>query len=606
MKHKTRMIIKKLILDNFRNFQHRTDITFENLTVIIGKNDLGKSTILEAIDIFINEENAVIKPDKDDACKKSESDEFTLELVLSEFPINVNIDEGNKTSLKDEYLLNKDGLLEIKKIYKNGKCTGVFIHALHPTTEITRDLLLKKQPDLKRIVEENRFNCENKTKNASLRKAIRDGVGDLALNEIDIPVDQEDAKKIWGKLQNYLPIYALFQSDRANKDGDSEVQDPMKLAIREILQKDELQQKLNDVAKEVEKISGEIAKRTLDRLSEINQDIAKELRPVIPPSKDLKWEGVFKNIEIVSDDGVPLNKRGSGVRRLVLLNFFRARAEEKKTEDSRLNVVYAIEEPETSQHPDHQKILIRALRDLAMQDGRQIFITTHSPSLVQLLPRESLRLLRKCDDCLTIVNGDLAISDVINDLGVLPIIGKVAIFVEGELDRQFLLGLNNIPELNKIIDISKIAIIPLTGSVLEKWINRNYLDGSNIVEFHLYDRDGDFKYKNAIDVVNKRPDSSMGFLTKSAEIENYIHPSLIECFDKFKGISCDQIRQKWSIENIPKFLSKNSKLDERVIKEIICCCLSQKMSKELLQDINVWEETEGWFQNIKKLANITT
>ncbi len=372
------MKIKQLILENFRNFQNRSVVELDNLTVIVGRNDLGKSTILEALDIFINEGDAVVKVDKDDACKRSSSDEFSLGVVFSDYPNNVDLDEGNQTSLEDEYLLNKDGMLEINKHYKNGKCVGVYIRALHPTADNAKDLLLKKQQDLKKIVEENGYSCENKIKNATLRKSIRDGVGDLKLEEIDISANEEDAKKIWGKLQGYLPVYALFQSDRPNKDGDSEVQDPMKLAIKEILQKEELREKLNGIAEEVKKISEEIVQKTLAKLSEMNPDIAQELKAIIPPSNDLKWESVFKNIEISSDNGVPLNKRGSGVRRLVLLNFFRSRAEEKKTEGSKSNVVYAIEEPETSQHPNHQKILINALKELAEQEGRQIIITTHS------------------------------------------------------------------------------------------------------------------------------------------------------------------------------------------------------------------------------------
>lgn len=599
------MKINKLILDNFRNFQDKIAVDFNSLTVIIGKNDLGKSTILEALDIFINENSSLVKLDKDDACKRSQSDEFSIGVVFSEYPERVDIDEGNQTSLGDECLLNRDSLLEIHKHYKNGKCTGVYIHALHPTAEGAKDLLLKKQQDLKKIVEDNSYDCDNKTKNASLRKAIREGVGDLQLEEIDIPVNEEDAKRIWGKLQSYLPVYALFQSDRANKDEDREVQDPMKLAIKEILQKEDLQNKLRDIASEVEEISKEIAQKTLEKLSEMNPDIARELKPVIPPCADLKWDSVFKNIEISSDDGVPLNKRGSGVRRLVLLNFFRARAEEQRDLDSKSNVVYAIEEPETSQHPNHQKILIKALKELADQEGRQIFITTHSPSLVQLLPKDSVRLLRKNDSNLEIIGGDLAISDIIDDLGVLPVIGKVAVFVEGEMDREFLLNIGAITELKQIIDISKISIIPLGGSTLERWINRNYLDGTNIIEFHLYDKDSDEKYKDAIAKVNARPDNSKGQLTESLEIENYIHPSLIEGCDRFSSISCTSIKSQWVDKDIPEFVSQKTQIDELIVKEILCCSLSKKMNKQLLEDINVWNEVKGWFESVKNMTEQT-
>ncbi len=598
------MKINKLVLENFRNFKNRTSIEFNDLTVIIGRNDLGKSTILEALDVFINESNALIKLDKDDVCKRSDSDEITIGVVFTEFPEKVDIDEGNQTSLADEYLLNKDGLLEVIKKYKNGKCIGVYIHALHPVNEEAKDLLLKKQKELKQIVEDKGYDCENKTKNASLRKAIREGVGDLKLEEIDISVNEEDAKRIWGKLQTYLPVFALFQSDRANKDGDSEVQDPMKLAIKEILKKEDLQRKLSEIAKEVEDISEEIANKTLEKLSEMNPNIAKELKPVIPSSSELKWESVFKNIEISSDDGVPLNKRGSGVRRLVLLNFFRARAEEQKSLDDKSNVVYAIEEPETSQHPNHQKILVKALKDLAFKDGRQIFITTHSPSLVQLLPKDSVRLLRENESEVEIVSGDLAISEIIEDLGVLPVIGKVAIFVEGELDRQFLLNINsNVPQLKQIIDLSNLAIIPLGGSVLERWVNRNYLDGSNIVEFHLYDKDSDEKYKSAVTKVNDRPDLSSGQLTNSLEIENYIHYSLVNECERFDGITCSSIEESWSESDVPAFIYGETGIEVYIVKQIICCSLSKNMTKELFEDLGVWEEVSGWFSDIKTLAD---
>ena len=78
-----------------------------------------------------------------------------------------------------------------------------------------------------------------------------------------------------------------------------------------------------------------------------------------------------------------MNKRGSGVRRLILLNFFRAKAEEKASRDNR-TLIYAIEEPETSQHNEHQKILIDALKELANK-GHQILLTTHSGHIVKQL-----------------------------------------------------------------------------------------------------------------------------------------------------------------------------------------------------------------------------
>jgi AAA15 family ATPase/GTPase len=192
-----------------------------------------------------------------------------------------------------------------------------------------------------------------------------------------------------------LPLYTLFQSDRKNSDGDSEVQDPLQLAVKQIIGDETLQIKFNEIAVEVERKLTEVSTRTLNKLREMNPEIANSLVPIIPSSESLKWKEVFKNVSISSDDNIPVNKRGSGVKRLILLNFFRAEAERRREESNIPSIVYAIEEPETSQHTRHIKQLIRALISLAETLNTQIVITTHSPALVKELNFENLRLISK-------------------------------------------------------------------------------------------------------------------------------------------------------------------------------------------------------------------
>lgn len=43
------------------------------------------------------------------------------------------------------------------------------------------------------------------------------------------------------------------------------------------------------------------------------------------------------------------------MKRLVLLSFFRAEAERRLSEQGGNGIIYAIEEPETSQHTENQK-----------------------------------------------------------------------------------------------------------------------------------------------------------------------------------------------------------------------------------------------------------
>jgi AAA15 family ATPase/GTPase len=103
---------------------------------------------------------------------------------------------------------------------------------------------------------------------------------------------------------------------------------------------------------------------------------------------------VFKSVSITGDEDIPINKRGSGVKRLILLNFFRAEAERRKNENNVPSIIYAIEEPETSQHPNHQRKLIEAFIELSQSDNTQILLTTHSPSIVKLLEFDHIKLIK--------------------------------------------------------------------------------------------------------------------------------------------------------------------------------------------------------------------
>ena len=375
------MKIIKLTLKNFRGYLGEMSINFDNFTAFVGKNDIGKSTILEALDIFFNGNEAINKIEKSDlnvdVLALNEKDpEISIAVCFSELPKSIVIDSTNNTTLQAEYLLNQDGELEVVKKYKNGSSSPkVFIRALHPTNPSCNNLLQLKNDELKRKLESENISCENKSVNAVIRNAIwtyfenKEGLR-LSTTEIEVTT-KGDTKSIWDQLQSYLPLYSLFQSDRKNTDGDSEVQDPLKEAVKEILSDSTLQQKLNEVAITVETKLKNVAERTLAKLSEMDPDIAKTLQPVIPPADSLKWQDVFKNVSITSDENIPINKRGSGVKRLILLNFFRAEVERRQSETSAPNVIYAIEEPETSQH------------------------TTHSPTIVKKLDLKNIRIIIK-------------------------------------------------------------------------------------------------------------------------------------------------------------------------------------------------------------------
>jgi len=391
------MKVKTVKIKNFRGYKDEVTIDFCDLTAFVGKNDVGKSTVLEALDIFFHDGKGTVKMDKGDINKQAvlEGDtEIRISICFDDIPDKIVIDATNETTLTNEYLLNTRGQLEITKKYPNAGSAKVFINAYHPTNPKCCDLLLKKNAELKALIEKENISCTDKTKNSIMRAAIWNYYDDdLQTAEVEIDITKEGIKPIYEKIMNFLPFFTLFQSDRKNNDGDNEVQDPLQKAAEQILNDFGLREKLKEIAFEVEVKLKEVSERTLEKLKEMNPSVANSLTPVIPPAESLKWVDVFKKVAITSDDDIPINKRGSGVKRLILLNFFRAEAERRRIERNSESIIYAIEEPETSQHTEHQKMMIKAFLSLSQIRNTQIIITTHSAALVKELGFENMRLI---------------------------------------------------------------------------------------------------------------------------------------------------------------------------------------------------------------------
>lgn len=390
------MKIKSISIENFRGYDNEIAVDVGDMLALVGKNDIGKSTILEALDIFFNEGKGCTKQDKGDINKASqESGNDTLQIAVefTELPLAIVIDATNETTLENEYLLTASETLRVVKQYPHAGKAKVYIRALHPTHPDCSDLLLKKITELRKIVNDRGLPCPDKTRSAELRTTIWKGVQDLQLEECNIEVAKIDSKQIWDQLRSYMPLFNLFQSDRKNSDDDSEVQDPMRLAVKEILSDPGIQAELSSVAENVKRRLEEVADRTLGKLRDFNEDIASSLNPDLPEAPDLKWPDVFKNVSISGDNDIPINKRGSGVKRLVLISFFMAEAERRKAATGVPSIVYAIEEPETSQHPQHQRYLVNALIELSEAQNTQVMITTHSPEIVKRLDFASILVI---------------------------------------------------------------------------------------------------------------------------------------------------------------------------------------------------------------------
>lgn len=602
------MKLKAIKLKNFRSYIDEVTIQVDNLTAIVGKNDAGKSTILEALEIFFN--NELIKIETADAASGGTANDVCITCVFDDLPSTLTIDSRANTTLADEYLLNTDNDLEIVKVYNcslKTPTTSIFVKAVYPTDANYNDLHKLKNDDLKSRLTTLSIDPTgiDQRSNVQIRRAIWNSYSTLNRQPILVSLEEEDGKKVWTKLKDELPLYALFQSDRASKDEDSEVQDPMKLAVKEAISS--VQTELDHIKSIVQTKAQEVAKRTVDKLKEMNPELAKDLTPNF--KTEPKWESLFK-LSLTDDNQIPINKRGSGTRRLILINFFRAEAERKQAEKNARGVIYAIEEPETSQHPNNQKMLIEALIDLSTKQNCQVFVTTHVPNLAGLIPVDNLRFIKNETTGKVVVNNcnETTLKEISNQLGVLPDKRiQLLLCVEGPTDVDFFINISKIynahdPTLPDLENDKRVAILPLGGSTLKQWVDNYYSQNLELPEVHIYDRDiaTPPTYQTAVDSVNVRTNGSWAALTNKREIENYIHPDAIqEVFNVTITFTdtCD----------VPTILSNQVNLDARNAyfrlgssraKKVLNELATQRMTIARINAIDTANEIENWLRQI--------
>ena len=574
------MKLAQIRIRNFRCYRDEFAMTFDALTCIIAKNDAGKSTVFEALDAFFNLE----KVDSEDrSIGVANATPIEITCVFRDLQTSLVVDSDATISPQNEYLLNTDGHLEITKRFSGAspKCEEVLVKAMHPSADRFNDLFSLTIAQLRRRAQDLGVSLEgvNQTVKSAIRHAIWNSVPREALSLTEVQLEVKAS--IWKPLQNALPLYQLFRADLPSSDQDAEAQDPLKYAIREALTSQQAQ--LEAIGNQVKQQVESVTRATIEKIREMDPALAGELNPVF---SSLNWSKVF-SVSLTAEDQVPLNKRGSGVRRIFLINFFRAKAEQLAGERAAPDVILAIEEPETSQHPNNQRLLLEALHDLSQSPSTQVMLTTHNPLLARKVNQDQIRFIEVGDDRVrSLAPNDAAASIRLRDtLGILPNHNvRVFVGVEGPNDIEFLSRVSallsvveaDIPDLRAAEQAGTLVYIPMGGSTLELWTNR--LQGLEIPEVHIMDRDNAPpalpKYHASADRVNARGPTAVAFTTSCREMENLLHreaifeefgdaPALIGPFDDVPALVAELVHAASGSPN-PWALLDKDKRDKKI------------------------------------------
>lgn len=471
------MKLKRVIIENYKGINTPVSIEINDFNCIVGKNDVGKSTILKAIDAFINDNNPVIE----DKNIYNGSNEISIELQFDLEGASCIIDGTIPVTFEDEELVGSDGFLCIIKKW------DVTSKTIKPKWYIRRkkyaegDFVMLVDRDLKRMCEQYNIEVVEGNGNGDMRNNLRihhkENHVEFDYCEDELPsTGQTRPKKILDAIKVLLPGFEYFRADKSLSDSDAAVQKYFKekafSLLREEIDTDDIEANIKErIGESFTKITNKI-NSVLAENEQITAQIDFDWSKLISTSFKCKKE----------EANIPLSSRGDGFRRITMMSYFEMLAEEKIADR---DIIFGFEEPETFLHPGTQKLLFQKLYALT-ENVYQVLITTHSPNIVSETDTQDIIYVTKDNDYHISQANDVDIKTIVEDLGIkaddelLYLFDSVkgVFLVEGPDDVLAMSHLSekykNSGKIENTFDELGILVIPIGGcGSIKHWTNYN-------------------------------------------------------------------------------------------------------------------------------------
>ena len=414
------MQLYSLNIEGFRKHIN-TQIIFSDSTFLIGENNVGKSSVLYALEYLLGASQSIPLDEfysiEEAGEKRIAVDKIVLTAEFRKIPVaanswrgfkgrllNYEVDKNDSTDTGIKFIYRKTyprggkvkiETLENPKIIKEKfkNCTNIqdYLDAGLPEEELTEDL--------KKIRYDKKLSTKEK----------------LLFQDIESIYDLDESRECWienpgGIPQNVLsklPKYLLIPAQ--DKEGEisgtsGTLQKTLNELFNEVREKSEnykkAQEYLNKLAKELD---------PTDESTEISKMI-KELNAIISdvfPHTGISAEAnlsdadkVIKpafDIQMSSNVATPSNLQGTGLIRSTVFALLRYKAlrDNRKDKINDRQLIIGFEEPEIYLHPNAINKMRDTIYSLAETGKNQIVCTTHSPYMIDVSkkPKQTLNSL---------------------------------------------------------------------------------------------------------------------------------------------------------------------------------------------------------------------
>ncbi|MUK79176.1 AAA family ATPase [Aliivibrio fischeri] len=459
------MRVTKLKIENFRSYK-KQEINISNYNCFIGANSSGKSTVINALNLFFREN----KNSQTDLIKLSE-DDFHHKNIEQPIKITVTFQDLSKQAKEDLAAYVRQDELTITAEATYDKETGFasvkqygqrkVISEFSPWFEAQKSG--GKVPELQKIYTD----IKSKTQFGGLENIKTKGGMESALREFEennpqlcTYVSSEDQFYGASKGANRLAAHIQWVFIPATKDISKEAEESKNSALGLLLDRtvrskvkfdEELAKIYNDARDAYNKmlatqqsvlasVSGSIEKR-LKVWSK--PDIQAQVKWNYEEQKTIKVEDPVAQV-VIGDNGYEgeLARFGHGMQRSYIFALLQELVNIDSSDSPKL--LMAIEEPELYQHPPQVKYLAETMFKLA-EDTAQILLCSHSPYFVPSNDITSLRMVRESGNPSESVVSQVTYADIADELNKVEskptnpsaLVAKVSPALSPELNEMF-------------------------------------------------------------------------------------------------------------------------------------------------------------------------
>lgn len=317
---------------NYRSITTARKIQTNNMTVLVGKNNEGKSNILRALSLAMEiMKMYAVDPRGLRVSPRYLRGHYDWE---SDYPLSLQERNPNGLSSIDlNFELNNEEISTIRVITGIRRTGSIPVRVSMNATMVKIDIPKKGTPAFS--------NIENK------RKIIEFVCSKIDFNFIPAVRTEHDALRV---------VESFIEAELSALEATPEY-----IAATETI--DRMQQEVLD--------------RIADRLIIPLQEFLPPVKSVqIHVQKERRRIALRRNTEIIIDDGTPtlIQQKGDGIKSLTALAMLNI-----PSRTDRVSVI-AIEEPESHLHPESARQLYETITSLAA--NHQVVLTTHSPLFV--------------------------------------------------------------------------------------------------------------------------------------------------------------------------------------------------------------------------------